>query len=77
MMARLRDAGATVVTPAEAQRRAGIVTVRVKNGERVSDQLARAGIVCALREGAIRLSPHLYTTREEIDRALSLLVREV
>ena len=77
MMSRLRDAGAIVITPAEPRRRAGIVTVRVKNGERVSEQLARAGIVCALREGAIRLSPHLYTTRDEIERALALLVREV
>jgi len=77
MMSRLREAGAIVITPAEPRRRAGIVTVRVKNGERVSEQLARAGIVCALREGAIRLSPHLYTTRDEIERALGLLVREV
>lgn len=77
MMSRLRDAGATIITPAETHRRAGIVTVRVKNGQRVSEQLARAGIVCALREGAIRLSPHLYTTRDEIDRALGMLVREV
>jgi cysteine desulfurase / selenocysteine lyase len=77
MMSRLRDAGAVVITPAEPRQRAGIVTVRVKNGERVSEQLARAGIVCALREGAIRLSPHLYTTREEIERALDVLVREV
>jgi selenocysteine lyase/cysteine desulfurase len=77
MMSGLRGAGATVVTPHEAQRRAGIVTVRVKNPGRATEQLARAGIVCALREGAIRLSPHLYTTREEIDRAMHVLVGEV
>jgi cysteine desulfurase/selenocysteine lyase len=77
MMSRLRSAGATVVTPDDAARRAGIVTVRVKNAERVSERMARAGIVCALREGAIRLSPHLYTSDDDIDRAMEVLLREV
>lgn len=77
VMSRLRDAGATVVTPHEAARRAGIVTVRVTHAERASEQLLRSGIVCALREGAIRLSPHLYSTREDVDRAIDVLVREV
>jgi cysteine desulfurase / selenocysteine lyase len=77
MIARLRDAGAAVVTPSDGPWRAGIVTVRVKNPQRASEQLARSGIVCALREGAIRLSPHLYSTREDIGRAMDVLVREV
>lgn len=77
MMSRLRGAGATVVTPHEPERRAGIVAVRVKDPVRATDRLARAGIVCGLREGAIRLSPHLYSTRDEIDRAMDVLVGEV
>ena len=66
MMARLGDAGAAVVTPADRARRAGILTVRANHAERVSDRLANAGIVCGLREGGIRLSPHFYTTPEDI-----------
>jgi cysteine desulfurase / selenocysteine lyase len=76
MISRLRDAGATLVTPTEPARRAGILTVRVNTPERVSERLARAGIICALREGAIRLSPHLYSTRDEIERAMDVLVSE-
>ena len=76
MMARLRDAGVTIVTPADPRHRAAIVTVRVKNAERVHHELGRAGIVCSLREGAIRLSPHLYNSSEEVDRAVSVLVGE-
>jgi selenocysteine lyase/cysteine desulfurase len=49
----------------------------VKNPERASAKLARSGIVCALREGAIRLSPHLYSTSEDVGRAVDVLVREV
>jgi cysteine desulfurase / selenocysteine lyase len=74
MMTRLGDAGAVVVTPADRARRAGILTVRANQAERVSDRLASAGIVCGLREGAIRLSPHFYTTPDEIDRAMDVLL---
>ena len=31
------------------------------------------GVVCALRGGGIRFSPHFYNTFEEIDRALGLI----
>ena len=77
MMTRLADAGTTLVTPRDRSRRAGIVTVRVQNPEDASKQLARAGIVCSLREGAIRLSPHLYCTREDVDRAVDVLLTRV
>jgi selenocysteine lyase/cysteine desulfurase len=76
IMARMRSAGATVVTPDDASHRAGIVTVRVKNPDRASERLARAGIVCSLREGAVRLSPHLYSNDDDIARAADVLVRE-
>jgi selenocysteine lyase/cysteine desulfurase len=32
------------------------------------------GVVCALRGGGIRFSPHFYNTLEEIDRALELIM---
>jgi cysteine desulfurase/selenocysteine lyase len=34
--------------------------------------LQKNGVVCALRGGGIRFSPHFYNTLEEIDRALEL-----
>jgi cysteine desulfurase/selenocysteine lyase len=71
---RLHSAGATVVTPNDAARRAGIVTVRLNDGDRASERLARAGIVCSVREGAIRLSPHLYSTEDDVHRAVDLLL---
>jgi cysteine desulfurase / selenocysteine lyase len=74
MMSRLRSTAATVVTPDDAARHAGIVTVRVKNADRASERLAREGIVCALREGAIRLSPHLYSTEDDVHRAVDILL---
>jgi selenocysteine lyase/cysteine desulfurase len=35
--------------------------------------LNQAGVVGALREGSIRLSPHCYNTVEEIERVVDIL----
>ena len=75
MMTRLADAGAVIVTPANRVRRAGILTVHADHAERVSDRLARARIVCGLREGAIRLSPHFYNNHDDVHRAVDVLLR--
>jgi cysteine desulfurase / selenocysteine lyase len=76
MASRLHAAGVEVVTPEDSTLRAGILTVRPRHPERASERLARSGIVCSLREGAIRISPHLYSTAEEIDRAMDVLASE-
>ena len=74
-LSRLRMTEAAAITPAERSKRAGILTVRLENAAAVSERLARAGIVCSLREGAIRLSPHLYSTEDDVHRAVDLLRR--
>ena len=38
-----------------------------------SERLTAARVVHSLREGAIRLSPHLYNTAEEVEEALRVL----
>ena len=62
-----------LVTPAERLRRAGIVCVRPGNPERVSDRLKAKGIAHSYREGAIRLSPHLYNTVDDVRAALDVM----
>lgn len=54
---------------------ASIVSVRVPNAEAAEAALAEAGVRCAARGGNIRLSPHVYNTEEEIDRAVAALAR--
>jgi selenocysteine lyase/cysteine desulfurase len=65
--------GVRLVTPPERERRAGIVAVAPRDPAGASERLTSAGVIHSLREGAIRLSPHFYTTEEEIDSALRLL----
>ena len=64
-------AGVPVVTP--EGRRAGIVTVRPREVRAASERLRDALVVHSVREGTIRLSPHCYTTSEEIRAALDAL----
>jgi selenocysteine lyase/cysteine desulfurase len=63
----------TLVTPADASRRAGIVSVAPRDPAAASARLTAAGVSHSLREGAIRLSPHCYNTAGEVDAALGAL----
>jgi selenocysteine lyase/cysteine desulfurase len=65
------EAGVDVVTP--AVRRAGIVTVRPRDVADASARLRDARVIHSVREGTIRLSPHCYTTRDEVLVALGAL----
>jgi selenocysteine lyase/cysteine desulfurase len=66
-----------LVTPAERQARAGIVSIAPADPRAASERLARAGIKHSLREGAVRLSPHCYNTEEEMALALDAMVGPV
>jgi len=54
--------------------KSGIVTFkhRAVANEALYRHLQKNGVVCALRGGGIRFSPHFYNTLAEIDRALEL-----
>jgi len=66
---------ATLLTPANEERRAGIVTFTLAGRDmaQVHRQLSNNNIICAHRSGGIRFSPHFYTSREKIDNALEVL----
>lgn len=62
-----------LVSSADPARRSGIVTLLPPDAERASAALGAAGVAHSLREGAIRLSPHWFTPREHVVRALEAL----
>lgn len=62
-----------LVTPSSPKHRAGIVSLRMPNASVISTRLKEAGVSHSLREGAIRLAPYFYNTREEIRRTLQLI----
>ena len=62
-----------LVTPSLPRHRAGIVSLRMPNAAAISAVLTGAGVSHSLREGAIRLSPHFYNTRDESRRTLRVI----
>lgn len=62
-----------LVTPADPEKRSGIVALAPRDPVQASRRLTKAGVAHSLREGAIRLSPHCYNTTEEMEVALDLL----
>ncbi|MCX8106867.1 MAG: aminotransferase class V-fold PLP-dependent enzyme [Ignavibacterium album] len=51
----------------------GITTFKTDNTEKLYKYLEDEKIVCSLREGYIRLSPHFYNTIEDIDRVINAI----
>ena len=67
--------GIELLSPRERHRRAGIVTFR-RDGvdtEALYRHLQHNGVICALRGGGIRFSPHFYTEAEKISTAIRLV----
>lgn len=65
-----------LLTPPDPTRHAGIVSVRprIADVHELHRRLTAAGVVCAVRSGALRFSPHYYTPQAHLERALELLV---
>ena len=65
----------SVITPPDPRQRAGIVAFQVAGTDEriVHQRLLRNNVLCALRGGALRFSPHYYVSMEKIDKALDIL----
>lgn len=69
----LASAGATVLSDRSPAGRSAIVTFAVDGADHqaFSDALRREGIVCAPRAGGIRVSPHGYSTEDDVDAVVA------
>jgi cysteine desulfurase / selenocysteine lyase len=67
--------GTPVVSPRDA-RGSGILCLAPDRVVEVHRQLKAARIICSLREGAIRLSPHCYNAVSEMERVVEVLDSE-
>jgi len=64
-----------LLTPSTPQRHAGIVTFRHRqhDARHVHKLLQENNIICAIRGGGIRLSPHFYTPVSQLEQTFSVL----
>ncbi|MGE4407937.1 aminotransferase class V-fold PLP-dependent enzyme [Pseudomonas sp.] len=67
--------GVEILSPAEHERRSGILTFRLAGWDNAElfERLKAQQVVCALRGGGIRFSPHFYTEARVIDKTLGVL----
>ena len=66
--------GFALHTPREANRRGGTISVRVPHAREVAEELNAIDVVCDYRPASgVRLSPHFYTTDDEIDSAFDAI----
>ena len=65
--------GYEIVSSLEPARRSGVFAFRPRDPRAAYRALARAGVVCSLREGSVRLSPHLYNTAEDVAAVMDVL----
>lgn len=68
-----RNQGVRIVSPQDDLHRSAIVCVAPEHAAESFRRLKAAGVVCAFREGAIRISPHGYNTCEEIEKVVDVL----
>jgi selenocysteine lyase/cysteine desulfurase len=62
-----------LLTPTDDARRAGIVAFATANVDGDSRRLRDAGIVHAVREGAIRIAPHFHNNTADVARVIEVL----
>jgi selenocysteine lyase/cysteine desulfurase len=68
-----RENGVRITSPTENGHRSAILCVAPAKPAEAYHGLKRARVVCSLREGAIRLSPHCYNTVEEMEKVVEVL----
>lgn len=65
--------GVRVASPREACHRSAIICLAPERAVEAYHAVKRAKVICSLREGAIRLSPHFYNTLEEMEKVVEVL----
>jgi selenocysteine lyase/cysteine desulfurase len=73
ILAWARGRDVRIVSPTDDAHRSAILCIAPPDARDAHRRLKAAGVVCALREGAIRLSPHCYNTVEEMERVVEVL----
>jgi selenocysteine lyase/cysteine desulfurase len=70
-----RGRGLALLTPEEPAARGPLVMVRSTDAPKLVEALAREGILCSTRDGALRVSLHYYNTAGDVDAVLAALDR--
>lgn len=65
--------GFTLRSPKEVARKSPTTAIYIENASEVEEKMKDRGFVVSSRQDVIRIAPHIYNTREDIDAALKAL----
>jgi len=68
-----KENGLRITSPIENGHRSAILCIAPAKPVEAYHGLKRARVVCSLREGSIRLSPHCYNTVDEMEKVIEVL----
>ncbi len=75
LIAGIDELGGRVVTPRDPAKRGPLIAIASTDDHALVAALAAEGIVTSCRAGNLRISPHCYNSREDVDRVLEALAR--
>ena len=67
------DSVIEIVSPVDCANESSIVCFTDRRAREMYDALTKAHVICSFREGAIRLSPHLFNTESEMDKVAEIV----
>ena len=70
LIERVKALGLRLQTPEEPQYRSGIVNFKIEKPKEVVESLKQKGIIVSARANGIRVSPHFYNTKTEINKLI-------
>lgn len=75
LLNKIMEIDCDVITPKAGNKRAGIVSFKQKDKDsfELYNRLKANKIVCSLRNGYLRISPHFYNTYAEIDQLIEVI----
>ncbi len=71
----LEELGLQLVNTKDKKHWAGIFTFKARKTEQLWEYLKKHHVICSVRNGLLRISPHFYNTMEEIETTISLIHR--
>ena len=73
LMSSVKSMGLRLTTPEDRECRSGIVHFLVDRAQERAEKLKKKGIIVSARSKGLRVAPHFYNTKEEIERLIKEL----
>ena len=73
LIGKLKEDGFTIQTPQDSSNRSGIVNFKASKPKEKVEKLHQKGVIVSARMNGIRVSPHFYNTKDDLERFLEYL----